>query len=142
MASATTKRGTVVPELLEGYKEWITQPERARSLELDFGVHWRLPPGIPLAHHWRVSWIERTGELYARELDPEGDRYIFLGQHATREEVEEAMAGWATLGPKSVAEWFGVPIGEGRRVHPGHARRGQVAPQCAPEAQGGAFGAR
>jgi len=99
----------------DGYKAWISQPERARGLELDFGVHWTLGPGIPPPHYWRVSWIEATGELYDRELEPEGDRYIFLGPHATREEVEEAMAGWAGLGPKSLAEWFGVSVGEGGR---------------------------
>lgn len=92
-------------EVKEGYRGWISEPERARSPELDFGVRWRLTPqtDFPL---WRVSWIEATGELYTADIM--GDRYILLGRHDTRESVEQAMAGWAEAGPKSLSGWFGV----------------------------------
>jgi len=94
-------------EVRRGYHAWLSgDPRRAKSLEVDFGVFWRL--GKANWPQWRVSWIEATGELYAKELAPDSDRYIVLGQFATREEVEERMAGWATeLGFKDLEEVFG-----------------------------------
>ena len=94
-------------EVREGYFAWIWEPERARSGEVDFGCWWMLAPDRPFPR-WGVSWIEATGELYARDLGT--DRYIVLGQHGSREEVEEAMSGWAGGAVKSLSEWFGVPV--------------------------------
>jgi len=88
-----------------GYQVWISRPRRRRSGEVDFGVHWRLAPGVEFPR-WRVSWIEGTGDFYAVELTT--DRYIVLGHHESREGVEAALDGWAEGGPKSLAEWFGV----------------------------------
>jgi len=90
-----------------GYQAWISDPRRARSPEVDFGVWWRL--GKQNWPQWRVSWIEATGELYARELELDSDRYIILGTFATLEEVQARMAGWAEaeLGLKDLNEWFG-----------------------------------
>ena len=75
-----------------GYKTWIAEQQRTRSPELDFGVWWRLINEWP---HWRVSWIEDTGELYAVELIHQPDRYIVIAHFKTEEEVEAAMRGWA-----------------------------------------------
>ena len=89
---------------ITSYQEFMKDPSRKRSPEVDFGAHWRLahdPGGYP----WRVSWIERTGELYAVELgSPERDRrVIVLGHYPNLEEVEAALEGWASkpfqLGP-------------------------------------------
>jgi len=81
-----------VYEVVEGYDEWSGLPCRERSPEVDFGA-WRQVPGIP--YTWRVSWIQDTGELYARELAPDSDRCVLLGAFLTREAVETRMAGWA-----------------------------------------------
>ena len=89
-------------EIREGYRAWADDPRRKASKEVDFGVHWTLDGHWPT---WRVSWIEETGELYARELDG-GDRYILLGVFPKREEVETFMEGWAE-GPHILEAWFG-----------------------------------
>lgn len=54
------------PNNLKDYKKFIEVKRRKRSPELDFGVNWYRanPREWPL---WRVSWIERTGELYATD---------------------------------------------------------------------------
>ena len=39
----------MMAEVLEGYKAWISQSERARSLELDFGVPWWILGCVPSA---------------------------------------------------------------------------------------------
>jgi len=55
------------PEAAMTCEAFLADPRRQRSLEVDFGVHWRRlddPGGSP----WRVSWIEATGELNAVEL--------------------------------------------------------------------------
>ena len=88
-----------------GYKEWIEEPKRQASAEVDFGVWWKLSPGhspaIPNFFHlgtepvlvfsaesagrWRVSWIQDAGELYARHLAPNSDYFIVLGHYNTDE---------------------------------------------------------
>jgi hypothetical protein len=81
-----------VYEVVRGYDEWAGLPCRERSTEVDFGVWWRVPAS---PYTWRVSWIQDTGELYARELAPDSDRFVLLGAFLTREAVETRMAGWA-----------------------------------------------
>lgn len=84
------------------YEEFMADPVRKRSREVDYGVHWyhlERPWGYP----WRISWIEATGELYAVELSngdplaPEDYKrgFVILGKYATQEEVEAALKGWA-----------------------------------------------
>ncbi|MFQ5858409.1 MAG: hypothetical protein ACE5LU_22640 [Anaerolineae bacterium] len=88
-----------------GYEEWINDPARRRSPELDFGVWWKVHGrDFP---RWRVSWIDDTGELYARELGT--DRFIILGIYETEEKVERRMDGWASgqFGGKDLADFFG-----------------------------------
>jgi len=97
----------------QSYRDWISEPTRARSPELDFGVWWTLYPDDPkavprwatlggeqvailsaeAAGRWRASWIDDTGELYAKHLTT--DAMIVLGHYPTREAVEERMEGWA-----------------------------------------------
>ncbi|ADR37716.1 hypothetical protein Ocepr_2268 (plasmid) [Oceanithermus profundus DSM 14977] len=81
-------------ELLD-YTTFIERPDRKISREIDFGVHWRMLDDRSPSP-WRVSWIERTGELYAVEVAPLGHRRaILLGQYAERDEVEALLDGWA-----------------------------------------------
>lgn len=72
----------------------LEDPRRKRSVEVDFGVHWR--PNRPRVggETWRISWIEDTGELYAIQLVPEG-KLLLLTVVPTREEVERLLEGWA-----------------------------------------------
>ncbi len=92
--------------ILKNYKEWIEKPQRKFSGELDFGVHWEMAmkrKGFPT---WRVSWIEKTGELYAVRLDTL-DEFFILGKYPTREEVENAMSGWADM---SSPKYMSIPL--------------------------------
>jgi len=98
------------------YPAFRDDPERKRSPEVDFGSHWyELREGEPLLWPtWRISWIQRTGELYAVEQIPESDspgrRYFVVGVFRTREEVERFMEGWASepreIGPLVNAAWL------------------------------------
>ena len=104
------------------YAQWITKPIRVKSPEVDFGVWWKLTPGdqpiegiqafggillnAGLNARWRVSWIQDTGELYAKELSPDSERMIVLGHYPTREAVEAKMSGWAEGGAKALTEFF------------------------------------
>jgi hypothetical protein len=113
-------------EIREDYTNWIAELERARSPELDFGVWWTLTPdaapdGVLIsaelnarrrrveAHavtRWRVSWIEDTGELYARDLAMNSERVIVLGRYPTRAAIEERMGDWAAGGAKALSKFF------------------------------------
>jgi len=90
------------------YSKWARTPARLRSREVDYGVHWTL--GAQEHPQWRVSWIEATGELYARELGG-AERFAVLGKFRTRHDVDVCMAGWAeSLAPKSLG-WIVLQIG-------------------------------
>jgi hypothetical protein len=98
-----------------GYQHWIQNPVRAQSSSSDFGSWWALfpsdAPAIPsytlvedkaaavysaaIAGRWRVSWIDDTGELYAKHLLPNSDQFILLGHYHTEGQVEKRMEGWA-----------------------------------------------
>jgi hypothetical protein len=93
---------------LLGYGGWKNDPFRSGSKETDLGCWWTyLDRRRP---RWRVSWIERTGELYAVQVAIP-HMFIELGVF-TREEIEEKMKGWADhyrlewvmecVGPKDV----------------------------------------
>lgn len=82
-------------DITRNYKEFIHEPTREKSPEVDFGAWWsdRIgPKGERLGPFWRVSWIEATGELYAVSM---GTKLVILGIFPTRAEVEQAMGGWA-----------------------------------------------
>lgn len=95
----------------DDYQEWINEPKRKHSPEIDWGVWWRLslPPQTVDAgfnQRWRVSWIDGTGELYAKELYPGSEKFILIGVYPTREAVEARMEGWAEGGPEALTEFF------------------------------------
>lgn len=54
-----TTTAQVYPTMAAYYAD---RPERRRSEEADYGVHWRLH-GWP--HNWRVTYVRATGEIYA-----------------------------------------------------------------------------
>ena len=84
---------------------------RQFSPELDYGVHWTDPPfpdEIPGAlPRWRVSWVERTGELYAvcDRADATGHRPVRVyGVVHGRAEIEGFLEGWSDhCGPGGLA---------------------------------------
>ncbi len=78
--------------IFRGYHEWIEQPQRKKSGEVDYGVWWRLH-GRRREPTWRVSWLQDTGELYA--VCPRDDTFTVLDTFETREQVERALHGWA-----------------------------------------------
>ncbi len=69
-----------------GYETWIQEPSRATSRELEFGAWW-----VMEGTHWRVAWIEDTGELDA--ADPNTDRVLVLG-HFARRDIHNRMRAW------------------------------------------------
>lgn len=102
--------------------------DRLRSPELDFGVHWR----DARDGQWRVSWVERTGEVYAVRLGPsrigepsrltgltpEQERIILqhggtasgpvlvLGIVPGREAIEAVLEGWADACGRESVRWI------------------------------------
>lgn len=72
------------------YKDWITQEHRASSKEIDIGVGWHLHAGDKV--HWRLTWIEKTGELYAKKLDPwDSNDFIVITIVESEEKVRKAL---------------------------------------------------
>jgi hypothetical protein len=65
--------------------------KRMRSPETDFGVHWR-EMGSPI--RWRVSYVEKTGELYAVQMGFSSAVQL-LGTFRDVDEVEALLGGWA-----------------------------------------------
>lgn len=89
-------RTRVASKIQTGYKAWIARPDRERSPESDFGGWYSLNgEQNPAAHRWSVSWIEDTGEIYARCAHT--DEYILLGttKPGDEEHLEKALEGWA-----------------------------------------------
>lgn len=91
-----------MPKVIEGYKKWIAEPKRAKSREFDFGDQWCLT--TPQPPWWKVSYIEATGELYARELGT--DRYVVLEHFDSLAEVEARMKGWENEPYRFLGLWF------------------------------------
>lgn len=113
-------------EIRDGYKGWIADPVRTKSPELDFGCWWKLHPdnqplqaivlmtgeqslsvvSASINSRWRVSWIDDTGELYAKEQPMESNRYILIGSFPTEKAIEARMDGWAEGGAKALTDFF------------------------------------
>ena len=74
------------------YQTWISSPERAGSREYDFGVWWK----VNGKGAWRVSLIERTGELYAVPSAPaqQKRKAIVLAEGVTEKEARELLGEW------------------------------------------------
>lgn len=82
-------------QIQKGYKSWIAEPLRARSGESDSGGWWSLNgDGNGSSHRWSVSWIQDTGELYAR--NDADDEYILLAVTAPGDEkaADALLQGW------------------------------------------------
>jgi len=81
---------TTTPQILTGYRALVNDAQRQKQ-DVDFGYGWENQhPG----DKWRVSWSQKTGELYA--CQPHTDRYMVLAVIPTRAEVDQKMAGWAS----------------------------------------------
>ena len=67
------------------YEAWSMVPERKTSPEVDYGVNWLIngPGKLPLFPAWRVSWVEKTSELYATPTADQRDRFVILGHYKT-----------------------------------------------------------
>jgi hypothetical protein len=81
-----------------GFDRWWNEPVRRGSLEVDYGRWWTLHGDERAFPRWRVSWIARTGELYAVHGCRERQFFIVLGVYPTRTEVEQALEGWEIPG--------------------------------------------
>jgi hypothetical protein len=111
-------------EIKTGFQAWIKRRDRDRSGERDFGVQWTIdetpatrlqvsrsasePDSVQWTihsssrsyPHWRCSWIESTGELYAVRLDgDELDAFILIANFPDEEAVELALEGWTDIAP-------------------------------------------
>jgi hypothetical protein len=96
-------------------------PRRRESDETEFGREWSDANGV----RTELSWVAATGELYAMAepsepvfMDPVGDTRVpdlptelvtveILGTVATRELVDQLLAGWESAmdkGPNSI-QW-------------------------------------
>jgi hypothetical protein len=71
-----------------GYDLWMRDARRANSNQVNYGAWWTLN-----GTHWRVSWIEGTGELYAMEVGAT-DRFILIGEFETKKDIQQKMRGW------------------------------------------------
>lgn len=71
-----------------GHKLWMAEGERSQSPQVQFGAWWEMEGSL-----WRVSWIEKTGDLFATELKAT-DRYMILGHFPTRKDLRQALGGW------------------------------------------------
>jgi len=75
---------------------YAANPERNRSREVDYGVMWT-DGGLNFPHY-RVSWVESTGEFYAVRLGPgKGGPVELLGYAEDDQAAEASMSGWAEL---------------------------------------------
>jgi hypothetical protein len=113
----------------DGYSEWYGHVSRRTSPEVDFGVWWR--DGNESTY--RLSWLEATGELYARRqgYGARQDRYILFGTYPSRGAVEQALRGWADTDPM-VLDW----VRERTCGFPARESSESVRPAERAEAQG------
>ena len=85
-----------------GLDEFRAEAPLSRSgVEVDFGCHWT-EPGQTFPR-WRVSWVERTGELYAVRTAGHPLLIVYAVIPA-REAVDRVLAGWADASPRGAAE--------------------------------------
>jgi hypothetical protein len=77
---------------------YLADPRRIASQERDLGLWWRIGLSGP---SYRAAWVRETGELYAarRGMSNEQGEIYVLG-HATDEELEDALEGWADICPQ------------------------------------------
>ena len=103
-----------MPESYKNIEEFYAEnEERRRSGEADYGVWWT-EPGHSWPH-WRVSYIQKTGEVYAVQLDGVGSsgKVELLGIVQADENsiyyqtLDRILAGWADIcgGPGSL-DWI------------------------------------
>jgi hypothetical protein len=117
---------------------YADRPERRRSGEADFGVHWTERPARPFPV-WRVSYIQATGEVYAVCLTGPGlvkvlgtvppdqdDRHV-SGDWARGgtyyRTLDRILHGWAELEPRNRRlSWVKARLNDKTRLE--EARRG------------------
>jgi hypothetical protein len=87
--------------LLEFYQG---REDRARSREIDFGVHWKR--GSEWWPAWRVTWVEATGEVIAVCQRLDAGAVLVLGIVEDEAEVERRLDGWVdACGESNGLEW-------------------------------------
>lgn len=80
-------------QIQNDYESWKKERKRQIGPEVDFGAWWTLHGDENEHPRWRVTWLSNTSELFAVQLHSQ--RYIPLGIFASRQDVEQAMDGWA-----------------------------------------------
>ena len=74
---------------------YALDPQRAGSREVKYGTFWRKYSPVPT---YRLSWVERTGEVYAVQLcepDEREDPVVVLGVLWDESQVDACLAGWS-----------------------------------------------
>jgi len=90
------------------YKWKHEDRKREKSEEVDFGVCWGLwsTKDEPF---WRVSWIEDTGELYAR--CSRDDSWVLIEKISNLEKVKKRMEGFFdVIDDMIVTKFFGIEV--------------------------------
>jgi hypothetical protein len=104
---------TTQPKLRLGIYEGLDAfraeaPLSRGGTEADFGCHWTEPgQSFP---RWRVSWVERTGELYA--VRTAGRPFLIVyAVIPDRAQVDRVLAGWADANPRGGMSWVRRRLG-------------------------------
>ena len=100
------------------------ETSRRSSPEVDYGVHWTMPPW---PHKWRVSYVKATGEVYAVHGSRDGGPLILLGKVPPDQEERPHGIYYRTLEnildgyPKACLEGSNIQWVRDKLIQSGHA---------------------
>jgi DNA-directed RNA polymerase subunit RPC12/RpoP len=78
---------------VEAFYAELPDIDRRFSIEVDFGVWWTKPNEV--WPHYRLSWVENTGELIEVELRGKDASICVLAVIQGRAAIEHVLYGWA-----------------------------------------------
>lgn len=103
---------------------YAQRPERRRSKESDYGVHWHTPDERhPL---WKLAYVQETGELYAMAQSPPHVVALVATLLPVTRDIDVILGGWED--PEITGGWNLDWVG--RRVKPA----GLECPSCGARA--------